>query len=89
MIRITTTTETSEALTIRIEGRLVGSWTELARRELARTRELGLDVRLDLAELRYADARGVSIIRDLLREGAVITRASGFISELLGWEQGE
>ena len=88
MIRISTTTETPNVITIRIEGRLVGEWTDFARGELDRTAQLGQEIRLDLAELRYADAGGVGFIHELHDAGVDIMRASGFISELLHQEDG-
>lgn len=67
-----------------LEGRLVGeSVVELQRvsRELSAQ---GRHIALDLVSLRFADAAGVRLLRELIDDSAELQRASAFVSALLG-----
>jgi ABC-type transporter Mla MlaB component len=70
-------------LTIKLEGEilepLVGTLRDACSKRNLRSKLL----RLDLAGVRYADAAGVQLLRDLTRAGIEITACSSFIDELL------
>jgi hypothetical protein len=71
------------ALTIKLEGQLLGPWVSAVRDACrARGRRSGR-LRLDLAAVTYADAAGVQLLRDLVGAGVEIAACSGFVSELL------
>jgi anti-anti-sigma regulatory factor len=44
----------------------------------------GRRIALDLVALRYADAAGIRLLRDLIEDSAELQRASAFVSALLG-----
>jgi ABC-type transporter Mla MlaB component len=86
MLRITEVADDSGIL-LRIEGKLrepwVGELDRAARRRLAEGRGL---IRLDLSSLTFADEAGVCLLHELLRQGAQVASASGFIRVLLRLE---
>jgi hypothetical protein len=43
-------------------------------------------IRLDLSSLSFADEAGIRLLRELLRQGAQIAAASGFVAALLRLE---
>src|SRR5262249_55410942 len=76
-------------LTIKLEGELLGPRVGSLRDACAvrgrRPRRLGL------AAVTYADAAGVQLLRDLIREGVEIAACSSFVGELLrpeSWSMG-
>jgi hypothetical protein len=81
MLRITTIELPSGGIRLRLEGRLVGPWNgELRRVAEAATGPL----QIDLAEVHYVDADGISLLRQLLASGAIADNASTFVQALLG-----
>jgi ABC-type transporter Mla MlaB component len=72
-------------LTIKLEGEIIEPWVGTLRDACSKRSLRSKLVRLDLAGVRYADASGVQLLRDLTREGIEITACSGFIDELLRW----
>jgi ABC-type transporter Mla MlaB component len=74
MLRIT-----SDQTHLKLEGRLVGPWVTLLRRE-CRSRP---NVALDLSEVVFVDSAGVSLLARLVARGAQLRAASPFIAELL------
>ena len=77
MLRITITTDTS-ATRIALEGRLAGAWVEQLRdcwlREVAK-REPGA-IRVDLADVVYADAAGRKLLESIHAQGAQLCATS-------------
>jgi hypothetical protein len=83
MLRITHTQGHDSALTLRLEGKLLGPWvTELARL----CNELPCPpnrLRLDFSAVTFVDGPGVALLRDLLGRGATLAACSGLVAELL------
>jgi ABC-type transporter Mla MlaB component len=69
--------------TLRLEGRIAGPWVE----ELARVTHTALvespRVVLDLTDVTFVDASGVTLLRVLRGRQAEIRGSSGFVSSLL------
>jgi hypothetical protein len=83
VLRLTRLSWGVPALTIKVEGQLLGPWVPVVRDACrARGRRSGR-LLLDLAAITYADAAGVQLLRDLVGEGVEIAACSGFIGELL------
>ena len=86
MLRITEVVDGS-GLLLKLEGKLREPWVEelarAARRPLAEGRR---PIRLDLSSVSFADEAGIRLLRELLRQGAEIDAASGFVAALLRLE---
>jgi ABC-type transporter Mla MlaB component len=82
MLRITT--EVAEGKpTLKIEGSVTGPWVSELRKAVDSSRVCAERVRLDLSDVRYVDAEGAALLRELLRDHAEIGRRSTFVAELL------
>ena len=69
--------------TLKVEGKILGPWVD----ELGRACEVsGLPqhcLRLDLAAVTFVDSIGLTLLDDLVRQGATIVGCSGFVADLL------
>jgi hypothetical protein len=84
MLRITTHETADSTVLLRLEGKLFEPWID----ELQRSIKVPLkNVRLDLSSLTFADVAGTQALAELIRGGAALGAASGFISALLHMEQ--
>ncbi len=83
MLRITEGTSRKKSTILRLEGQLIGPWVN----ELSRVCETpitdGRKVTIDLAEVSFADRKGVSLLRELRLRGAVLANESVFLKEQL------
>lgn len=86
MLRITRTTD-GNAVTFKLEGKLLAAWREEVRRSCAQVPAGRWRKRLDLSELLFADAAGVAVLRELSQAGFEITDCSRFIAELVQMEE--
>ena len=86
MLKISVTSESSEAISFQLEGKLVGPWVD----ELRRLSEAALAgseaVTLDLEKVWFVDSQGISLLRDLAKQKVAQLNCSQFISQQL---QGE
>jgi ABC-type transporter Mla MlaB component len=71
------------SVALKLEGKLLAAWTDellsqipAAAADLSRTR-------LDLSQLSFADAAGLSLLRRLIESGVSVESTSSFIAELL------
>jgi hypothetical protein len=72
----------AESVTIKLEGKLVGPWCDEVAQVCAK-RSASPQLRLDLYDLTFADARGLELIKTLIAHGATLDRCSSFVAELL------
>jgi len=84
MLRITVVESSSEAVRLRVEGRVAGHWV----RELRRTCEEhalgdGTKLALDLADVSFVDADGVALLRNLRGRHVALLNPSPFVAEQL------
>ena len=84
MFRITSQPNGPHETRLVLEGRLVGETVDELRRVASETSAQGRRIALDLAGLRYADAAGIALLRELIDDLAELQRASAFVSALLG-----
>jgi ABC-type transporter Mla MlaB component len=77
------TSESSEATTFQLEGKLVGPWVEELRRlsnaALARSEA----VSLDLEKVWFVDSHGIALLKDLAKQKVAHLNCSQFISQQL------
>jgi anti-anti-sigma regulatory factor len=87
MLRITEVVDGGLGLLLKLEGKLREPWVEeLARAALRPLAEGRGPIRLDLSSVSFADEAGIRLLRELLRQGAQIAAASGFVAALLRLE---
>lgn len=84
MLRVTVVESSQKGVALRLEGRITGPWVgEL--RTACETYSL-LDethLLLNLADIAFADAAGISLLRELRARGADLRNASPLIAEEL------
>jgi anti-anti-sigma regulatory factor len=84
MLKITVVESSSEAVRLRAEGRLTGGWVD----ELRRTCDLhalsnGIRLTLDLADVSFADAAGIELLKELRIRLVTLLRPSSLLAEQL------
>ena len=81
MLKISQTGTPNHSITLKLEGRVVGPWVEELRRIceplLAEDRAL----KLDLAEVSYADAEGVAALNSFKSRGVKLNNCSPFVEQ--------
>ena len=86
MLKISVTSQSSEATSFQLEGKLVGPWVDELRRlsdaALARSEA----VSLDLEKVWFVDSQGIALLRDLAKQKVAQLNCSQFISQQLGGE---
>lgn len=87
MLRISSTeSEDDGRILLRLEGDVRGEWVEELRRacdDAVATRNRNARLVLDLREVRFIDARGVLLFRQLSARAAAFTNCSPFVAEQL------
>ena len=68
---------------LQVEGRLIGPWVDELRQVAEGLLAEGHKLSLDLDEVRFAEAEGAALIRELTAKGCEVTRRSSFVEELL------
>jgi hypothetical protein len=84
MLKITVVESSSEAVRLRVEGRLTGRWIE----ELQRTCDMhalgeGVGLTLDLADVSFADAEGIELLKNLRNRLVTLLSPSTLVAEQL------
>lgn len=83
MLRITRVDSFAGAVTLRVEGRIVGPWVEELRTTCdVHTGADHIQLCLKLEDVTFADAAGVALLRELRDKGAALSHASPFLTEL-------
>jgi ABC-type transporter Mla MlaB component len=83
MLKISQVGTGNPSVTLKLEGRVVGPWVgelrQLCELILSESRKL----RLDLADVSFADAEGVAALTSLKRRGVAFSHCSPFVEEQL------
>jgi anti-anti-sigma regulatory factor len=84
MLRITLVDSSSEAVRLRVEGRVTGDWVE----ELRRACDMhalydGIRLSLDLADVSFVDAAGIELFKELRGRCVTLLSPSPFVVEQL------
>lgn len=84
MLRVTVVESSSEAVRLRVEGRVASGWVE----ELRRSCEVqalsdGIRLVLDLADVSFVDADGVELLKELRVRCVTLLNPSPFVAERL------
>jgi anti-anti-sigma regulatory factor len=84
MLRVTVVESSRSAVTLRVEGRVTGSWVD----ELRRTCDVhtvpdAVQLSLDLADVSFADGAGIVLLKELRSRGVGLVRTNPFMAEQL------
>ncbi len=84
MLRITVVESSKFAVTLRVEGRITGPWVEELRTACnVHTFPDNVQLSLELADISFADAAGVALLRELRGRGAGFINTTPFLAEQL------
>ena len=83
MLKISVTSESSGAISFRLEGKLVGPWVEELRRLSNAALARRVAVSLDLEKVWFVDSQGIALLRDLAKQKVARLNCSQFISQQL------
>jgi ABC-type transporter Mla MlaB component len=89
MLRVTVVESSRSAVTLRVEGRITGSFVEELRRACdVHTFAEDVQLSIELADVSFADAAGIALLKELRSRGVGLTRANTFIAEQLKFNDG-
>ena len=84
MLRITVVESSKIAVTLRVEGRITGPWVEELRAACnLHTFPDVVELSLELADISYADAAGIALLRELRNRGVGLIGRTPFLTEQL------
>jgi hypothetical protein len=84
MLRITVVESSKIAVTLRVEGRITGPWVEELRTVCnVHTSPDDVQLSLELADIAFADAAGIALLRELRNRGVGLIRTTPFLAEQL------
>ena len=84
MLRITVVESSRIAVTLRVEGRITGPWVEELRTACdVHTFPDEVQLSLDLADISFADAAGIALLRELRNRGVGLIHTTPFLAEQL------
>ena len=81
MLKISQTGNPNHAVTLKLEGRVAGPWVEELRRICEPLLAEDGVLKLDLAEVSYADAEGVATLNNFKARGAKLKNCSPFVEQ--------
>src|SRR5215467_2709896 len=84
MLRITVVESSKIAVTLRAEGRITGPWVEELRTACnVHTFPDEVQLSLELADISFADAAGIALLRELQNRGVDLIHTTPFLAEQL------
>lgn len=83
MLRISSVESVRGAVTLKLEGRVIGPWVEELRRSCERALVTGAAPTLDLSDVSFIDRSGVELFRNLRNRQVVFLNCSRFVAEQL------
>ena len=84
MLRITVVESSKIAVTLRVEGRITGPWVEELRWACnVHTFPDEVQLSLELADISFADAPGIALLKELRNRGVSLMRTTPFLAEQL------
>ena len=84
MLRITRQPIDDSTILLKLEGKLLEPWIEELQRSI---NGFTKTIKLDLSALTFVDVAGMHVLADLIRNGAIVSACSGYISALLHVEK--
>jgi ABC-type transporter Mla MlaB component len=83
VLKITEMAQSDSGRTLKLEGKLLGPWVDELRNVCRQLLTRAEQVSLDLAAVTFVNAAGAKLLRELIRNGIIITQCSAFVVELL------
>ncbi|MGH2650580.1 MAG: STAS domain-containing protein [Actinomycetota bacterium] len=83
MLKITPIEAPVEAVTLRLEGRVIGAWVEELRQSCTRVLAQPVRLILDLTDVSFIDTDGLALVRSLADRQVTIVNCSPFVTEQL------
>ncbi|HMH11997.1 MAG TPA: hypothetical protein VK578_02705 [Edaphobacter sp.] len=84
MLRITVVESSKLAVTLRVEGRITGAWVEELRTACnVHSSPDSVQLSLELADISYADAAGIELLKELRNRGVGLICTTPFLVEQL------
>lgn len=84
MLRITVVESSKIAVTLRVEGRITGLWVEELRAACnVHTSPDDVQLSLELADISFADAAGIALLRELRNRGVGLIQTTPLLAEQL------
>jgi len=83
MLRISIVESSRQACTLRVEGQVKGCWVEELRRSCEQALVGSSRLRLDLADVSFADSCGIALLKNLSSRHVSLVNLSPFVGEQL------
>ena len=83
MLRISQAGKANHSVTLKLEGRVVGPWVGELRQVCETLLTEGRTLKLDFADVTFADASGVAALSSFKSRGVTFTNCSPFVEEQL------
>jgi len=83
MLKISQTEPVNHAVTLRLEGRVVGPWVTELRKSCEKVLTEGRSLKLHLADVAFMDAQGVALLASLRSRGVSLLECPPFAAEQL------
>jgi hypothetical protein len=83
VVRISRTSETRDAVTLKVEGVLVAAWVPVLEGACVGHLEERKRVELDFEDVRFIDREAAAAVRQLIARGVAIRRATPLVRALL------
>jgi len=83
MLKISQTGKANQFVALKLEGRVVGPWVGELRQVCETLLAEGRALRLDLADVTFADTSGVAALSSFKSRGVTFTNCSPFVEEQL------
>jgi ABC-type transporter Mla MlaB component len=83
MLKISQALKTNHSVTLKLEGRVVGPWVGELRQVCETFLTEGRRLKLDLADVIFADANGVAVLTRFKSRGVTLANCSPFVEEQL------
>ena len=83
MLKISQAGKADHSVTLKLEGRVVGPWVGELRQVCETLLSEGRALKLDLTDVTFADASGVSVLSSFKSRGVTLSNCSPFVEEQL------
>jgi hypothetical protein len=83
VVRISPTSETMDAVTLKVEGVLVAAWVLVLKDACVGHLEQRQRVELDFEDVSFIDREAIAAVRQLIARGVAIRRATPLVRDLL------
>jgi len=83
MLKISQAVKVNHSVTLKLEGRVVGPWVGELRQVCEALMTEGRALKLDLTDVTFADASGVSALSSFKSRGVTLSNCSPFVEEQL------